>query len=109
MLIYFIDTICPKGHIELNKKIIALMPNKFRKVVINSNDYYNFREIKDASFININLINFKSRMLTIFFTQLFNFLFLLFYCLKSPRKSFFITIMLIILELNTIDFFSKCI
>ena len=74
MPIYFIDTICPKGHIELNKKIIALMPNKFRKVVINSNGYYNFREIKDASFINMNLINFKSRMLTIFFTQLFNYL-----------------------------------
>lgn len=74
MPIYFIDTIFPKGHKELNKKIVNLFTSDSSKVVINSNGFYSNSNMKDISLINLKLVKFKRRMLSIFFTQLINYL-----------------------------------
>lgn len=74
MSIYIIDTVCPKGHKELNKKIISLLPEYYNKIVVNSNGFYSKEDIGRFSCVNLGLIAFKTRMISIIITQLLNYL-----------------------------------
>lgn len=78
MKLFFIDTINPIGHKELNKKIINYSTDIADKIVINTNEYFNRNELKGCNTVDIKLIPMKKRMVSILITQFINYVILRF-------------------------------